>query len=236
MDEDDSTKMDWLPQDSATPSLVEHWRSRIATFPAQTGTSVVIEVPTGQLNLKGHPPAVSVYPEVLVQATVVVFGDRHKEGQVVAGLAVPWFEIISQLERDPEFLFKIPWRKLEEIIAGAYTRAGWPEVILTPRSGDRGRDVIATRPGVGSVRIIDQIKAYRQGYVVTADEVRSMLGVLSAEFNVSKGLITTTSRFAPGIDKDSGLNAFMPYRLELKNGDELRQWLLKLRSQEPVRM
>ena len=155
---------------------------------------------------------------------------------MVAGLAVPWFEIISQLERDPEFLFKIPWRKLEEIIAGAYTRAGWPEVILTPRSGDRGRDVIATRPGVGSVRIIDQIKAYRQGYVVTADEVRSMLGVLSAEFNVSKGLITTTSRFAPGIDKDSGLNAFMPYRLELKNGDELRQWLLKLRSQEPVRM
>lgn len=55
-----------------------------------------------------------------------------------------------------------------------------------------------------------------------------MLGVLSAEPNVSKGLITTTSRFAPGIETDSGLAAFMPYRLELKDGDQLRRWLLEL--------
>jgi restriction system protein len=96
-------------------------------------------------------------------------------------LAVPWFEIIAQLEHDPEFLFKIPWRKLEEIIAGAYVRAGWPDVVLTPRSGDRGRDVIATRPGICSIRIVDQVKAYKPGLLVKADEVRSLLGVLAVE-------------------------------------------------------
>ena len=152
---------------------------------------------------------------------------------MIAGLAVPWFEIIAQLERDPDFLFKIPWRKLEELIAGAYDRAGWPDVVLTPRSGDRGRDVIATRPGVGSIRIVDQVKAYKPGHLVTADEVRSLLGVLAVESNVSKGVITTTSRFAPGIEADSGIGAFVPYRLELKGGDQLRRWLLELITGEP---
>ncbi len=119
----------------------------------------------------------------------------------------------------------------EEIVAGAYQRAGW-EVILTPRCGDRGRDVIATRSGVISIRIVDQIKAYRLGHLITADEVQSMLGVLHVDRYVSKGLVTTTGRFAPGIEKDRGIIAFMPYRLNLKNGDQLRR-LLELADNKP---
>lgn len=236
MTEHDERKMNWQPADSAMPSLVEHWRSLRAVHQAVVtdslsvgvSESVVVEIPAGALNLEGQAPAVSQYPDVLIQAAVVVFGDRRAEGQVIAGVAVPWFETIAQLERDPDFLFKIPWPKLEEIIAGAYERAGWPDVVLTPPSGDRGRDIIATRPGVGSIRIVDQVKAYKRGHVVTADEVRSLLGVLAVESNVSKGVITTTSRFAPGIQRDSGIAAFAPYRLELKDGDQLRGWLLGL--------
>ena len=164
--------------------------------------------------------------DVLLQAAVLSLGSKTTDGQLVEAVAIPWVEIIRQLERDPEFLFKIPWRTLEEIVAGAYTQAGWPDVVLIPRSGDRGRDVIATKPGVLSVRVVDQIKAYRKGHVVTADEVRSMLGVLQTDQNVSKGLVTTTSRFAPGIETDSGLRAFMPFRLELKDGQELSRWLV----------
>jgi restriction system protein len=98
-------------------------------------------------------------------------------------------------------------------------------------SGDRGRDIIATKPGIGSLRIIDQVKAYSRGHRVTADEVRAVLGVLSADSNVSKGIITTSSEFAPGIFEDTGLKAFMPYRLELKDGHQLRQWLMELKSE-----
>jgi restriction system protein len=143
--------------------------------------SVSVEPPPATATAEGHAPTVRLYPDVLLQAAVVVLGEREAEGQVIAGLAVPWFEIIAQLEHDPEFLFKIPWRKLEEIIAGAYVRAGWPDVVLTPRSGDRGRDVIATRPGICSIRIVDQVKAYKPGLLVKADEVRSLLGVLAVE-------------------------------------------------------
>src|SRR5437899_12610567 len=107
-------------------------------------------------------------------------------------------------------MFKIPSRKLEEIIAGGFERWGFPDVVLTPRSADGGRDVIATRPGIGSIRIFDQVKAYKPGLLVTADQVRSMLGVLSGE-NVSKGLVTTTSDFAPRLHEDVHLSKFIPY-------------------------
>jgi len=237
MSEDGASKMDWLPQDSATASLVEHWRrhqfsAQLIAVNAQESMSlsdsVSIELQGVQAHAENHPPTIAVFPDVLIKAMVVVFGDRVEEGHIVEGIAVPWLEIIAQLEQNPNFLFEISWRKLEEIIAGAYTRAGWPEVILTPRSGDGGRDVIATRPGIGSIRILDQVKAYKPGNLVSADEIRSMIGVLELERNVSKGLVTTTSNFAPGIEKDPKISQFMPYRLELKNGKELRDWLLKL--------
>jgi restriction system protein len=217
--QDDGSRMDWLPVDSATPALIEHWRQR---------SHHTISAATGYYSLEGQPPRIGHYPDILLQAAVVVLGPPVSDGQIVEAVAVPWDEIIRQLAQDPEFLFKVPWRKLEEIIAGAYHRAGWPNVILTPRSGDRGRDVIATKPGILSVRIVDQIKAYKQGHVVTADEVRAMLGVLQVDHNVSKGLVTTTSAFAPRIAEDSGLSAFMPHRLELRNGNDLRHWLLSL--------
>jgi restriction system protein len=228
-------------QNDPIASLIKHWRARQAKTVATAGSitasgSVDLQVirPTGiRSEEQVGTPRVINYPDVLLQASIVTFGDKTKEGQLIQGVSVAWFEIIKQLEQDPDFLFRIEWRKLEEVIAGAYERAGWPEVILTPRSGDHGRDIIATKPGIGSVRIIDQVKAYARGHRVTADEVRSVLGVLAVDPNVSKGVITTSSEFAPGIFEDPGLKAFMPYRLELKDGYQLRHWLIELTSEDP---
>jgi len=165
-------------------------------------------------------------PSLLLQA-VVVPGDKSVEGQLIASVALPWFDIIELLRRSPSTIYEIDWRKWEEIVAAAYKQQGF-EVVLTPRSNDKGRDVIATKHGLGSIRFVEQVKAYRPGHLVTADEVRSMLGVLSSDPNLSKGIITTTSSFAPGILKDPGLTAFMPYRLELKPGEALLEWLIAI--------
>ena len=81
---------------------------------------------------------------LLLQA-VIIPGARTNEGQLVEAVALPWFDIIESLRRDPSLAFQIKPRKWEEIIAGAYQRAGFDEVILTPRSGDFGRDVIANK-------------------------------------------------------------------------------------------
>ena len=169
--------------------------------------------------------------EVLLQATVVRLGDNVQDGQLIDAVALPWFQILREIERNPDFLYhfsKYP-RRFEEFIAGAYERAGWPEVILTPRSGDGGRDVIATKPGFGSIRFLEQCKAYSPGTLVTHDDVRGMLGVLQTDRNASKAIITATSDFQPGIGTSSEFTPFMPHRLELRNGKKLAEWLLSLR-------
>jgi restriction system protein len=166
-------------------------------------------------------------PEVMLKA-VLQFGDRSEEGILVAAVAVPWFEILDLIRRDPNAIYSIDARVWEEIIAGAYQRAGFDEVILTPRSGDKGRDVVATKSGVGSIRIFDQMKAYRPGHVVTAEEVRAMLGVITGAQNVSKGIVTTTSTFAPRLHDDPYLKPLIPFRLELKPREILLPWLESL--------
>src|SRR6266567_5840989 len=165
-------------------------------------------------------------PSLLMQA-VIVPGDRTPEGQLVEAVTVPWVEIIELLNRDPSLVFQLSPRKWEEMIAGAYDRAGWDEVTLTPRSGDLGRDVIAVKRGIGTVRVIDQVKAYGPGHLVTADDVRALLGVLEGD-KASKGFLTTTSDFAPKLPDDILLKPFIPAKLELINGKALLARLKEL--------
>jgi restriction system protein len=146
------------------------------------------------------------------------------EGQLVEAVAIPWLCILRELQLNPYFLYQIPWRKLEELIAATYYKFGWDEVILTPGSGDKGRDIIASKNGFGAVRIFDQVKAYAPNRKVTADDVRALLGVLTLDGNVSKGVLTTTADFAPGVANEFA--KVIPYRIELRNGEKLREWLL----------
>ena len=174
-----------------------------------------------------NPGRMAAGPELRLDALLTYAGE-DPEGTLVKAVAVPWFEILKVVQADPRAAYEIGPRKWEEIIAGAYHRAGFDEVVLTPRSGDKGRDVIATRFGVGSVRIFDQVKAYKPGHLVTAEEVRAMLGVITGADNVSKGVVTTTSNFAPRLADDPYLKKYIPYRLELKPREMLLSWLRDL--------
>lgn len=172
----------------------------------------------------GIDPEVLRPTNILLQA-VVERGDRMPEGDLIEAVAPAWLEIVRLIQKDPGFLYKIDPRKLEEIIAGAYERAGFDSVVRTPRSGDLGRDVIAVKHGRWSVRFLDQVKAYRPGRLVTANDVRAMLGVIQADQNTSKGVITTTSDFAPRIKEDLLLKPYLPHRIELINGSDLIEHL-----------
>jgi restriction system protein len=167
----------------------------------------------------------SVTPPIpLLLQTVIVPGRKTTEGQLIEAVAIPWFKIIRLLKNDPSLAYKIPPWKWEEIIAGAYKKAGFDKVILTRRSGDYGRDVIAMKKGLGSVRVIDQVKAYKPGHLVTAKDVRALMGVLQGD-SASKGFLTTTSDFAPRLRDDPLIIPFIPSRLELINGRMLRERL-----------
>lgn len=167
--------------------------------------------------------------ELLLQAIVDPV-EKSKEGQLIRAIAIPWLKIAKEIERDPNFLFHFAQnpRKFEEFIAATYAQEGWTDVILTPRSGDHGRDVIATKAGIGSIRFLDQCKAYSRGRLVRHEDVRAMYGVLNLYPNSSKAIITTTSDFQPGIMNSDEFKAVMPHRLELRNGVALREWLQRI--------
>lgn len=99
-------------------------------------------------------------------------------------------------------------------------KAGFEEVTLTPRSGDLGRDVIAVKRGIATVRVIDQVKAYKPSLLVTAKDVRALMGVLQTD-GASKGFVTTTSDFAPRVRSDPLISPLIPSRLELIDGKTL---------------
>lgn len=153
------------------------------------------------------------------------------DGQIVRAVAIPWRVVASEITRDWNAAFQIGPRKWEELIAAAFDQEGYDEVTLTPRSGDYGRDVIAVKKGIGTVRIIGSVKAYAPGHPVTQDDVRALMGVLQADHKASKGIVTTTSTFAPNMGKDPYISQLIPYRLELLDGSDLRNWLVKLCNQ-----
>jgi restriction system protein len=165
-------------------------------------------------------------PALLLQALVVP-GERTSEGRLIEAVAAPWFDLIALLGRDPGIAFQIPPEKWEEIIAAAYKKAGAGEVTLTPRSGDHGRDVIVVWKGLGFVRMIVQVKAYKPSHLVTADDVRALVGVLHGD-GASKGFVTTTSDFAPRLAEDPLIRPFIPSRLGLINGQGLLARLAEL--------
>jgi restriction system protein len=88
--------------------------------------------------------------------------------------------------------------------------------------------VIAVKKGIGRVRVIDQVKAYKPGHLVTANDVRALAGVLQAD-GASKGFLTTTSDFAPRLPQDPLIARFIPSQLELINGEKLLSRLMELR-------
>lgn len=186
-----------------------------------------IELQAADMVVVGKSAAIFITSASLLTQTVIVPGEETVEGRLIEAVALPWFDIIAVLTQDPSMAFEIPARKWEEIIAAAYKKAGFDEVTLTPRSGDFGRDVIAIKRGLGVVRVVDQVKAYKPGHLVTADDVRALMGILQGD-GTSKGFLTTTSDFAPRLQDDPLIVPFIPSRLELINGTALLKRLEEL--------
>ena len=155
-------------------------------------------------------------PEIplLVQAIVEPIG-ATVDGSIIQPIAPVWRGLIRLLAENPEALRTLNARQLEELVAASYDEEGFEEVILTPRSGDHGRDVIAVKRGLYTVRIVDQVKHFAPHHRVTANDVRALAFVALADERATHGFVTTTSSFAPGIESDPFLSKYLGGRLEL---------------------
>jgi restriction system protein len=150
------------------------------------------------------------------------------DGILIRSTSDVWAEIVQRLGSDWSVAYQLTPEQWEELVAGAFKKAGYDDVTLTPRSRDYGRDVIAIKHGIGCVKIIGSVKAYKPGNLVSYDAIRALLGVMQGERDTSKGIITTTSDFPPRVGEDPIIRPFMPTRLELINGQSLQKWLADL--------
>ena len=166
-----------------------------------------------------------------VEESRLVTVDKVPGGSAVRGVGPNWVRFVEQIYRDHKAMFGLKPQEWEEVVAGAFHLFGW-DVVITPRAGDFGRDLIVTKSGIGLIRTIVSVKAYAAGNLVRYDDVRALLGVLHGERDASKAVLVTTSDFPSRITKDPFIGPYLPYRLELMNGEALREWLIALRSQK----
>jgi len=161
------------------------------------------------------------FPTLLSQA-ILIPDKETEEGQLIRSVSFPLLAIIQRMIEDPSLMYEVDPRKWEEIVAATYAESGlFDEVTLTPRSGDRGRDVIAVKYGFGSVRLIESVKRCSPGSKTTAEEVQALLGVLLSDPQASKGIVSTTWEFAPMIWQNPHIIQYVPHRLELVDGKAL---------------
>ncbi len=128
-------------------------------------------------------------------SSIIIPERSTAEGILIKSTSLVWDEIVQALGDDWTLAYQLTPEKWEEIVAGAFKKAKYDEVTLTPRSRDHGRDVVAIKRGIGCVKIIGSVKRYAPGNLVEYDDIRALLGVLSGERDASKGIITTTSVF-----------------------------------------
>jgi restriction system protein len=206
-------------QTSVTAHLVG--TAAVATAGDVVTATVISEAPD-EANLTGI-----VLPSITIRS-IIIPERKTESGVLVASTSVLWNQIVKELGNDWSLAYKLSANQWEELVAGAFKLDGYDDVTLTPRSGDHGRDVIAIKHGVGSVKILGSVKAYAPGNNVDYDAVRALMGVIGSERDTSKGIITTTSGFPPQIERDPLIAPLLPTRLELIDGANLQKWLASL--------
>lgn len=107
------------------PTNISNEARQPCTQCGSTKRDITIAVAPLRLTATLHAPTVSIekVPPLLLQTTIVP-GHMTSEGQLIEAVALPWFEIIELLTNDPSLAYRIDARKWEEIIAGAYRKAG----------------------------------------------------------------------------------------------------------------
>jgi restriction system protein len=153
---------------------------------------------------------------------------KVNEGELVRAIAPAFKQIIELLQFDHTVLHSMSPRQFEQLLAAAYERLGFDKVVLTPRSGDHGRDLIVEKHGWGAMRFFVEAKKYQAANLVEASEVRSLLGTLVAEPPTTRAILVTTSDFAPGIRNAPNIAPLLGSRLELLNGTQLIERLVQI--------
>jgi restriction system protein len=135
-------------------------------------------------------------------------------------------QLIMQLKRKPDDLFKITPRQFEEVIADLLSDMGM-EVELTPETRDGGKDILAyMKTEIGKFLCLVEAKRHNKNRPVGVSLVRSLFGTL-ADHQATSAMLVTTSRFAPPAKQFQQRHE---YQLSLKDYNDVVSWILKYKA------
>lgn len=133
-------------------------------------------------------------------------------------------ELLARLSEFPAERFAIDPRVFEETVAELLLRMGY-EVQLTPRSGDKGRDVIAAfRAPAAPVLMLVECKRYAAHRPVGPEPVARVWSRLFDD-HANLGMVVTTSSFTPSAHE---LALSRGYQMTLRDGDDFIAWVRSL--------
>ncbi|NEV64502.1 restriction endonuclease [Thiorhodococcus minor] len=109
-------------------------------------------------------------------------------------------QLFDAIRQSPEVMHGLEPHQFEELIAELLSRLGFEDIVLTPRSGDGGRDVIATVYTAGvPILMAFECKRYGPDNKIGPETLRTLLGTIThGPTRASKGVLVTTSSFTTG--------------------------------------
>lgn len=129
-------------------------------------------------------------------------------------------KMIDFLRRHPKLLYTISPREFEELIAELFDRFEF-DVKLTAATRDGGRDIIAVKNDIASVKYLIECKRYAPDKKVDISVVQRLHGVVASE-GATKGIVATTSNFTSPANNHLSKHKWL---LEGRNFDGLVEWL-----------
>jgi restriction system protein len=131
------------------------------------------------------PPAVA--SELLNPSQVAVI-EEQRDGELLETIKEDIEE--KALEFIKDNVLKLDWDEMQELTAGLLRGMGF-KTFVSPKGSDRGKDIVASKDGLGlESRTIVEVK-HRKG-AMGAPEVRSFLGALRS---ADKGIYVSTGGF-----------------------------------------
>lgn len=156
-------------------------------------------------------------------AARLVYAAAHPGVEVTSAISA---DLFARLAKYPEERFSLDPRVFEETVAELLARMGY-DVKLTPRSGDKGRDVIAAyQTPAAPILMLVECKRYARHRPVGVEPVTRVWSRLFDD-HANMGMVVTTSHFAPVATEVAESRG---YQLSLKDGEQYIAWLRELRN------
>jgi len=140
---------------------------------------------------------------------------------ITRSIALTNDHLLEIFAREPESLRRIDPYAFEQLVAELFEREGY-RVLLTPPRKDGGKDLyVFKRDLLTQTVFLVECKRYSPPHKVGVAVARQLYGVVEAE-GATGGIIATTSYFTSEADSFAKTR---PYRLYLRNFDDLSAWL-----------